>query len=133
MKNPNAEKHGQIYFHDIGDYLSREEKLDRIAEFKSLKGITTANGWATIIPDEHGDWLNQRDDSFNEHIKIGDKKSKDVGIFENYSLGVGTNRDAWVYQSSEKNLITNVQRFINFYKRNLDEANKPIYDTTQIS
>lgn len=26
VKNPDAKKHGQIYFHDIGDYLSREEK-----------------------------------------------------------------------------------------------------------
>lgn len=133
VKNPKAEKQGQIYFHDIGDYLSREEKLDKIAGFKSLQGITSANGWVEIIPDEHGDWLNQRDDSFNGHIKIGDKKSKDVSIFENYSLGVGTNRDAWVYQSSAKNLINNVQRFIDFYKRNLDEAETPIYDTTQIS
>lgn len=133
VKNPKAEQRGQIYFHDIGDYLSREEKLERIAEYKSLQGITSVNGWVEIIPDEHGDWLNQRDNSFNEHIKIGDKKSQDVSIFENYSLGVGTNRDAWVYQSSAKNLINNVQRFIDFYKRNLDEAETPIYDTTQIS
>ena len=26
VKNPDAEQHGQIYFHDIGDYLTREEE-----------------------------------------------------------------------------------------------------------
>src|SRR5699024_7892722 len=26
VKSPNASEHGRIHFHDIGDYLSREEK-----------------------------------------------------------------------------------------------------------
>ena len=30
VKNPEAEAHGQIHFHDIGDYLSREEKLGKV-------------------------------------------------------------------------------------------------------
>ena len=30
-------------------------------------------GWQAITPDEHGDWLKQRDDSFSEFIVIGDK------------------------------------------------------------
>lgn len=134
VKNPNATQHGQIYFHDIGDYLSREEKLEKIAEFKGLQGIRLANGWTKITPDEHGDWLKQRDDSFDNFITMGDKKDNSaITIFENYSLGVGTNRDAWVYQSSKRNLIINVKKFINFYKNNLQESEMPIYDTTKIS
>ena len=26
LRNPHAKEHGKIYFHDIGDYLSREQK-----------------------------------------------------------------------------------------------------------
>ncbi|WP_318532503.1 hypothetical protein, partial [Escherichia coli] len=45
VKNPNVQAHGQIYFHDIGDYLSREEKLEKVSEFNSVNGITKINGW----------------------------------------------------------------------------------------
>lgn len=116
VKNPNAEKHGQTYFHDIGDYLSREEKLEKIADLVSINGITAIDGWTKIIPDAHNDWLNQRDDSFNEFIEIGNKKDKtSISLFNNFSLGVATNRDSWIYQYSQKDLNHNVSRLIAFY------------------
>src|SRR5690606_23392146 len=85
VKNPDAQSHGQIYFHDIGDYLSREDKLEKIAGFASVAGIEQ---WQQITPDEHGDWLKQRDDSFGEHIVLGDKKDAGLKLFDNYSQGV---------------------------------------------
>ena len=116
VKNPDAEKHGQIYFHDIGDYLSREEKLEKISDLVSINGITAIDGWTTITPDAHNDWLNQRDDSFSEFIEIGNKKDKTVvGLFDNFSNGVKTNRDAWLYQSSIEDLKNNVSTMIDFY------------------
>ena len=39
VKNPKAKQHGQVHFHDIGDYLSREEKLAKVADFASLAGV----------------------------------------------------------------------------------------------
>ncbi|WP_217488627.1 DEAD/DEAH box helicase [Acinetobacter bereziniae] len=114
VKNPNAQQHGQIYFHDIGDYLSRKEKLEKISDFISIDGITAIDGWTTIIPDVHNDWLNQRDDSFQEFIKIHDKKC--ISIFEKTSLGVITNRDAWNYDfslSKLKNRTKNALAFFN--------------------
>ena len=116
VKNPKAEQQGQIYFHDIGDYLSREEKLKKIAEFKSLKGIAATNGWTMITPDEHGDWINQRDNSFSEFISIGDKKDKKAkSLFLNYANGLKTNCDAWCYQSSKDNLKKNIQIYFDTY------------------
>ncbi|EEZ5695526.1 damage-inducible protein, partial [Escherichia coli O65] len=86
VKNPNVQVHGQIYFHDIGDYLSREEKLEKVSEFNSVNGITKINGWQLIEPDKHNDWLNQRDERFNYFIEMGNKKDKDsVCIFSTYS------------------------------------------------
>ncbi|WP_180155950.1 type ISP restriction/modification enzyme [Acinetobacter sp. YH12045] len=125
VKNPNAEQQGQIYFHDIGDYLSREAKLAKIANFKSLQGISDTNGWSVITPDEHGDWLRQRDNSFNEFIALGDKKKTDESkLFNNFSLGVATNRDAWAYNSSKSKLSNNMNEMISFYNSELDRFNK---------
>ena len=116
VKNPQAEKQGRIYFHDIGDYLTREQKLETIAELGSINGIAERQGWQEIVPDEFNDWLNQRDPNFDNYISLGDKKDKDaITVFENYSAGLQTNRDAWVYNYSECRLKDNMGNMINFY------------------
>lgn len=125
VKNPNVQAHGQIYFHDIGDYLSREEKLEKVSEFNSVNGITKINGWQLIEPDEHNDWLNQRDERFNYFIEMGNKKDKDsVCIFSTYSRGGATSRDAWVYNFSAKKLIENVSEMIVYYNFQVNEKKK---------
>ena len=117
VKNPLAAQQGQIRFHDIGDYLSKDEKLANIAALGSIAGITAAGGWHAIVPDSHGDWLKQRDDSFIEHIALGNKKGAGPTLFENFSLGVVTNRDAWCYNSSKTNVAANMTRMIAFYNK----------------
>ncbi|MEG6501693.1 MULTISPECIES: DEAD/DEAH box helicase [unclassified Desulfovibrio] len=123
VKKPNAKEHGQIYLHDIGDYLSREEKLEKIQEYASISGITADNGWQHITPDEHGDWLQQRDESFGRFIILGDKKGDATKLFDNFSLGVATNRDAWCYNASQKAVATNMQRMIDFYNSEVQRFN----------
>jgi len=116
VKNLDATEHGKIYFHDIGDYLTREEKLSKTEGFVSVGGVTE---WQAITPDEYGDWLNQRDESFYTHIAVGAKKKSGVSIFENYSRGVMTNRDAWCFNSSSGKLQENINNFISFYNSQL--------------
>ncbi|WP_416881275.1 DEAD/DEAH box helicase [Marivita sp.] len=122
VKNPDAAQQGRIFYHDIGDYLTREDKLKTIAAFRSLRGITEADGWTEITPDEHGDWLKQRDESFGNFLSIGGKKdSGDFAIFEDYSAGPKTARDAWCFNSSKEAVIRNIEKTIATYSRRLDE------------
>lgn len=123
VKNPNALEHGKIHFHNIGDYLSREEKLDKISTFGSIAGITAENAWQMITPDAYGDWLQQRDDSFGEHIVLGDKKGNAAKLFENFSLGVGTNRDSWCYNASKSGVEANLGRMVDFYNAEVERFN----------
>ncbi len=116
VKNPNAKEHGKIYFHDIGDYLSQKEKLNIIDNFKSIEGIKKQGAWVEIVPDQYNDWLNQRDDSFDEHIKIGNRGAeKDTSLFERFSGGVKTNRDWWCINSSAKQVHQSIETTISFY------------------
>lgn len=118
VKNPEAVTHGQIYFHDIGDYLSREEKLEKIVSYASVVGIPA---WQQIIPDEHGDWLKQRDNSFAQFIALGDKDDKTTAtLFENYTRGLETGRDAWVFNSSKNVLKNKVTSMVDFYNGEVD-------------
>jgi predicted helicase len=120
VKNPKVAEQGQIRFHDIGDYLSREEKLATVSCFGSIGGIERANSWKTITPDKHGDWLGQRDKSFDAFIAIGDKNgSVDTKLFANYSTGVQTNRNAWTYNSSREAVAANMLATIDFYNAQL--------------
>jgi predicted helicase len=121
IKNPDASEHGKIYWHDIGDYLSREDKLSIIEDFGSVNGISSRMGWTEVVPDAHFDWVNQRDASFDQFIKLGDKRDKTATtLFTNYSLGLGTNRDAWCYNFSKVRLSSNMQSTIDFYNSEVE-------------
>ncbi|MBK6375756.1 MAG: hypothetical protein IPF61_02000 [Xanthomonadales bacterium] len=85
VKNPDSHDHGRIYFHDIGDYLSQGDKLAIVSHFGSIAGIGKEQAWQSITPDDHGDWLRQRDDSFGEFIALGDKQSQGIKLFDNYA------------------------------------------------
>ena len=62
-----------IHYHDIGDYLSREEKLKIIDDFGDISGIE----WQTLTPDKHGDWLNKRDSEFDDYIPLAPEEKFD--------------------------------------------------------
>jgi predicted helicase len=115
VKNPNAIQ-GQIYFHDIGNYLSQEEKLEKISDYASIQGISANGGWQRVEPDEHGDWLRQRNGGFTDFIVLGDKDGREkVKLFYNYSSGVKTQRDAWCFNASKGAVAANMKRMIGFY------------------
>lgn len=125
VKNPDAREHGKIYLHDIGDYLSQAEKLEKISGFASINGIAAAQGWQLIKPDTHNDWIGQRDSSFDEFIIMGDKKDKSsVAVFNNFSLGLASGRDAWVYNASRNKLEENIKGMIYYYNNEVARLGK---------
>lgn len=147
VKKPNTtNKKAVIYYHDIGDYLTREEKLSKIKQFGTV--TSTAFDWKIIKPNKEGDWINQRNISFSEFLPIGDKDNKDLKSFfiPRYSRGVATSRDAWCFNSSKQILVENIQNSINFYNSQVDDFSKVksqnknldvekfiIYDSTKFS
>ena len=121
VKNPRSKAQGNIYFYDIGDYLSREDKLARIRDYGSISGITRKAGWNIIKPDENNDWLNQGDPSFDRFVAMGDKKKTEPKtLFQSYSLGVATNRDSWCYNSSIDYLMSNIKTIVDFYNSEVE-------------
>ncbi len=126
VKNPEAKEHGKIYFHDIGDYLTREEKLEKVVAFGSTAGITETDGWETIVPDQHGDYLNQRDVSFSSHLPIGGKKGKGTKLFDNYSQGVLTSRDGWCFNASQSSVSGNMGKMIRHYNSEVERFSEKI-------
>jgi len=135
VKNPNATGHGRIHFHDIGDYLDQKQKLEIIKKFGSIGGISQQVNWENIEPDEHGDWLNQRDDGFSKYLAIGDKDdSEPVKLFANYSQGVLTSRDWWNVNSSQSVLHENIVKALDTFNSEIERyqrAEKPIFENAK--
>ena len=101
----------EIHYRDIGDYLSAEEKLD-IVNSSIIENLN----WTKISPNTHGDWINQRSDSFGTWPTLADRKGNATATFFNvHSRGLSTARDAWCYsfsnQKLQKNLSTLVQNY----------------------
>lgn len=99
VKNPTMK--GQkaiIRYHDIGDYLTREQKLKIVKEFSSISSRKL--DWQIIESNEKADWLNQRDGLFDSFILLGDKKENYQKIFTIFSSGDVTARDSWCYNAS---------------------------------
>ena len=103
---------GEIFYHDIGGYLSREEKFAAVAE----ANVDTLP-WQRITPNEHHDWLNQRDARYGQLVPLAGEPS---AIFHTGSTGLKTSRDAWVYNSSEPALRRNIGEMIEFYNDQVD-------------
>ncbi|GAA7910158.1 hypothetical protein HpBT056_09790 [Helicobacter pylori] len=111
-------KNSAIHYYDIGDYLKREEKLNRLSNFTNLDAIK----FETIIPNDKGDWINQREDEFEKLIPLKrDKNSKSV--FDINSGGVASGRDPWVYNFSPDALMQNVQKCMDTYNFDLKRFN----------
>jgi predicted helicase len=123
VRNPKLKGNAEIYYHDIGDYLTREEKLQKISDFKNLDNIP----WEKISPNQAGDWINQRDEKYDSFIPLGDVNSKEKecqAIFRTYTFGINVARDAWSYNFNKKNVIANMKRMINNYNGFVDEYKK---------
>lgn len=122
VKNPKKQGKAEIFYHDIGDYLSRDEKLKLVKGFVSITGKQIE--WIKIEPNDKYDWINQRDGLFDNFPIIGSKKKTDTALFFNiFSAGDITHRDVWCYDSSSGKLSERIKGTIEFYNT---EKNKCI-------
>ena len=131
VKKPKAsDEAARIYYHDIGDYLSREEKLRIIRNMGDISNPLMQ--WVTITPNEHGDWLNKRSEQFKLYTTLGDKidkKNKKTFFVPYYSNGLKTQRDPWCYNSSLPVVEKSAKEQIDFYNEQREKlAKKEISD-----
>ncbi len=102
----------EIFYRDIGDYLTADQKLDIINRTPNV----LREDFRPLTPNKRGDWINRRGDDFDTFIPLApDKKfnGKSESFFVVNSRGFETGRDAWVYNFSQAEL-----------ERNMDEVSK---------
>ncbi len=116
VRNPDKKTPGELRYHDIGDYLSREEKLALIRGYRSIDGLHRERKWSLLRPNADHDWINQRDPAFEAFVPFGDKSDDSARtVFELHSQGVLTSRDKWCYNFSRAAVVSNMTRMIAFF------------------
>lgn len=122
VKKKGVKKDGYVRYYDIGDYLSRTDKLNIISELDNINKIP----WKYLTPNENNDWLNQRNPNFMNFIALGDKKKREkISIYsDNYASGLSTNRDVWVYSFSKEKSKENSDRMIEVYNSERERCHK---------
>ena len=132
VKNPA--KKGQkaiIHYHDIGDYLTREQKLKMVKDFRSISSKKL--DWKTIKPNEKADWINQRDGIFDNFIPLFDN-TRGQGFFNYIPIGVLSSRDSWVCNFDKNTLLSNIHCMIDNYNTSISHLKTGDfnYNPTQI-
>ena len=109
-----------IRYYDIGDYLSREQKLMAITEAQ-LDELE----WTDITPNEQGDWINQRSEAYLNLRPVAVIQSEDsipslTPLFEQSSIGIVSSRDSWAFNPSTSKLGDLVNRQVAFYNEQVE-------------
>jgi predicted helicase len=120
VRNPARSGRAKIYYTDIGDYLTRAQKLDKIVAAAEVTGLDPV---ACIEPNEYGDWLNQRRDDFTSFIPLWARHA--LQIFEVTSAGVKTNRDVWVYRNNPRGLVERLRQLATEFNHGLATGQMP--------
>jgi predicted helicase len=115
VKN-SKKNNNEIFYYDIGDYLSREEKLSIISNFKSIESI----GWEKLNSNDSNDWINKRNPIFQKFLSLNNDGTENF-IFTKKTLGVGTARDSWTTNFSKKEVEKNMHSTISFYNSQVED------------
>ena len=113
-----------LHYIDIGNDLSRLEKLAKLREMVSIRGFIDAGFSKKIIPNLQGEWVNQGDITYYKYPLLGAKKGNGTEIFELFSGGVQTGRDAWVYSASSKKLKKRIKSCFQYFNGPIEAASK---------
>lgn len=135
VKKPKAsDETARIYYHDIGDYLSREEKLNIIRNLGDISNPLMQ--WVSITPNEHGDWLNKRSEQFKLYTPLEPEKKFGKGnksFFNVNGPAVASGRDSWVYNFSKQSVEKNMAAMIDFYNQQQQAYQRAVKSNPDLS
>jgi len=124
-KKVKQKRKARILYARLDEYWHKEEKYNFLCD-----NLVQNIQWSILNPNSQYTWITENlKDEFTNFIEIGSKISKSLKpedidfaqtIFIKYSLGVSTNRDAWVFNFCKNELSKSINIFIKTYNSDLD-------------
>lgn len=123
IKNPEKSKQkARIHYARLGEFDTKEQKYAFLERASCISNVQ----WSYLTPDINNHWLNENIESnYSRFHPIGvkeikkSKKENTSSIFKNFSSGVVTSRDEWVFNFNKHDLETLINRFSNNYASEL--------------
>ena len=128
VKNPIKQGKTKINYHDIGDYLTREQKLKLVKDFHSIDKVD----WKEILPNDKHDWINLRDDQYDSLIPLIGEIKGEKAVFTVNGPAIATGRDPWVNNYSINSLSRNVEGMIKTFNDETDNYQEAVKDYQQL-
>ena len=128
VKNPIKQGKTKINYHDIGDYLTREQKLKLVKDFRSIDKVD----WKEILPNDKHDWINLRDDQYDSLIPLIGEIKGEKAVFMVNGPAIATGRDPWVNNYSFISLSRNVEGMIKSFNEETDNYQEAVKDNQQL-
>jgi predicted helicase len=117
VKRKDKKGLAKIHYKAVKDYATKEEKF---AELREWEDQPDQIPWQEIQPNQKHDWIDQGEEEFENFVKLGDKRNKhEITVFEQYSLGLATNRDTYAYNFSKDDLKKHMERLIDTFNEHL--------------
>ncbi len=117
-KKENRSELPRIFYHRTHDLWDKQQKFDFLDECQHTGNVP----WQPIQPDTRHTWLTEGlHTEFETFMPMGTKEakaSKDAAknvIFQTYSTGILTGRDAWIYNFNRNVLTENISKMIQTY------------------
>ncbi|KPL91940.1 type ISP restriction/modification enzyme [Herpetosiphon geysericola] len=109
----------ELLYARLDEWWRRGEKYSYLNQHTDYRSIA----WQQLQPTSNGTWITEgMSDDFAAFIPIGSKEARSgsVGaeptIFKDYSVGVLTSRDSWVYNFNSQALEINIRNLLIFYE-----------------
>jgi len=108
----------RIIYARVDEFWRKGEKYAYLEERQHVGNVE----WRELQPDAKHTWITEGlEASFDKFLPLGTKETKQAQkgkaevVFKTYSLGVGTNRDEWVYDFNMDELEQKVRLLISNY------------------
>jgi len=115
-----TDANGQVYYASVGEDWKKQQKYEHLHKWGKLPIVN----WRVLRPDARNTWLTEGQSvEFDSFILLGDRRNKGGHdgrvIFQSFSLGLASNRDAYNYNSNESALRKSISRAVSAYNETL--------------
>jgi len=109
--NHAPDNKAEIYYTRVGEDWKKELKYEVLNQREDISNFS----WYDIVPDNRNTWLTEGQQvDFDSFISLGNKETKasddSQTVFFSFSLGIASNRDAWVFNHNPPQIIENLNR-----------------------
>jgi len=116
VRKKGGRRPGRIFYARTDEFWRKEQKF----HFLNIHEDLTRIEWKEVKPDKSFNWLTEgMSEEFSSFLPLGSRAGDPETIFNLFSNGIKTNRDAWAVNFHRDVVAANMQRIVDAYNETL--------------